>query len=128
MPQLAGQFDLSLSTRADGHDYFRISGTVGHIRVEGGTTPTLLYGVNWYLKYVAHLQISTNGLQLGGPGLRLPAPAEPIEKPALYRWRYALNENVDGYSAPYWDQRRWQREIDILAMSGTNARSEGAHV
>jgi len=34
-------------------------------------------------------------------------------------WRYALNENVDGYSAPYWDQKRWQHEIDILALSGT---------
>jgi alpha-N-acetylglucosaminidase len=40
---------------------------------------------------------------------------------ALYPWRYALNENVDGYSAPYWDQARWQREIDILALSGINA-------
>ena len=121
MPQLAPQFELALTPQADGHDYFRISGTAGHVRVEGGTLPTLLYGVNWYLKYIAHLQVSTNGLQLGAPGLRLPAPPQKIEKPALYHWRYALNENVDGYSAPYWDQRRWQREIDILAMSGTNA-------
>ena len=121
MPQLASQFDLSIVPRADHRDYFRISGTAGHIRVEGGTAPTLLYGVNWYLKYVAHLQVSTNGLQLGGPGLKLPAPPQTIERPALYRWRYALNENVDGYSAPYWNEKRWQREIDVLAMSGTNA-------
>ncbi len=121
MPQLAPQFELALVARPDGRDSFRISGTAGHIRVEGGTIPTLLYGVNWYLKYVAHLQVSTNGMQLGAAGLRLPAPPQTIEKPALYRWRYALNENVDGYSAPYWGQRRWQREIDILAMSGTNA-------
>ena len=30
-------------------------------------------------------------------------------------------KNVDGYSAPYWDETRWQREIDILALSGMNA-------
>ncbi len=121
MPQLAPQFELSLSAKPDGKDYFRITGTTGHIRVEAATQPTLLYGVNWYLKYVAHLQVSTNGMQLGSPGLKLPAPSGPIEKTALYPLRYALNENVDGYSAPYWDEHRWQHEIDILAMSGTNA-------
>ena len=121
MPGLASQFELVESPRPDHQDYFRISGTAGHIRVQGGTIPTLLYGVNWYLKYDAHLQISTNGLQLGAPGLVLPAPSQTLEKPAVYPWRYALNQNVDGYSAPYWDQKRWQREIDVLAMSGTNA-------
>jgi alpha-N-acetylglucosaminidase len=121
MPQLAPQFELSLAPRPDHKDYFRITGTTGHIHVAAATQPTLLYGVNWYLKYVAHLQVSTNGLQLGAAGLILPAPEQPIEKAALYPWRYALNENTDGYSAPYWDQKRWQREIDILAFSGTNA-------
>jgi alpha-N-acetylglucosaminidase len=121
MPHLAPQFQLTLVPRPDHKDYFRISGTRGHIRVQAATQPTLLYGVNWYLKYVAHLNVSPNGLQLGPPNLVLPAPASPIEKPALYPWRYALNENVDGYSAPYWDEKRWQHEIDILALSGINA-------
>jgi alpha-N-acetylglucosaminidase len=121
MPQLASQFQLALVSRSDSKDYFRISGTRGHIRVEAATQPTVLYGVNWYLKYVARLQVSPNGFQLGSAGLVLPAPPATIEKPALYPWRYALNENVDGYSAPYWDEQRWQHEIDILALSGTNA-------
>ena len=121
MPQLAPQFDLTIVPIANGRDFFRISGKAGHIRVEAGSVPTLLYGVNWYLKHVAHMQVSTNGLQLGAAGTTLPALSGTIEKPALYRWRYALNENVDGYSAPYWGEKRWQREIDILAMSGINA-------
>jgi alpha-N-acetylglucosaminidase len=121
MPRLAPQFQLILTTRPDRKDYFRITGTRGHIRVEAATQPTLLYGVNWYLKYVAHLQVSPNGFQLGPANLILPAPESPIEKPALYPWRYALNENVDGYSAPYWDLNQWQHEIDILALNGTNA-------
>jgi len=121
MPHLAPQFQLTLVNRPDHKDYFRITGTRGHIRVEAATQPTALYGVNWYLKYVAHLQVSPNGFQLGPPNFVLPAPESPVEKPALYPWRYALNENVDGYSAPYWDQTRWQHEIDILVLSGTNA-------
>jgi alpha-N-acetylglucosaminidase len=120
MPRLAPQFHLALVPHPDHKDYFRITGTPGNIHVEAATQPTLLFGVNWYLKAVAHLTISTNGLQLGPPNLILPAPPAPIEKPALYPIRYALNENVDGYTAPYWDQTRWQHEIDILALSGIN--------
>ncbi len=78
MPQLARQFDLALVSRPDDKDYFRITGTRGHIRVEAATQPTLLYGVNWYLKYVAHLQVSTNGVQLGSPGLILRPQRRPL--------------------------------------------------
>jgi alpha-N-acetylglucosaminidase len=67
MPHLAPQFQLALVPKPDHKDYFRITGTRGHIRVEAATQPTLLYGVNWYLKYVVHLQVSPNGLQLGLP-------------------------------------------------------------
>jgi len=121
MPHLAPQFELRIVAKPDQKDYFRIEGTKGHIVVQAATQPTLLYGVNWYLKYVAHLQVSPNGSQLGGDKLILPGPSAPIEKPVLYPWRFALNETVDGYSAPYWDDQRWQQEIDLLAISGINA-------
>src|SRR5438270_2263406 len=56
MPHLSSQIHLSLEAgdydgKADG---FKIHGGVGNIHVEAATTPTLLFGVNWYLKYVAH--------------------------------------------------------------------------
>ncbi|WP_263381274.1 alpha-N-acetylglucosaminidase [Granulicella arctica] len=123
MPALTTQIHLSLAAGdyAGKPDGFRVSGQKGNIRVEAATVPTLLYGVNWYLKYVAHLNISTNGGQLGAPGLRLPEIPVAIVKPALYPFRYALNENTDGYTTPYWDLPRWQHEIDILALSGFNA-------
>src|SRR5581483_2469718 len=50
-----------------------------------------------------------------------PLPRTVIEKETPYAYRYAFNENVDGYTAPYWDWPRWQREIDVLALSGINA-------
>jgi alpha-N-acetylglucosaminidase len=119
MPRLAPQFHLTLHPNQP--DAISISGNPGDIHIDAATIPTLLYGVNYYLKYTAHLQVSTNGSQLGPPRLILPAPLQPITLPALYKTRYALNENADGYSAPYWSDARWQREIDILALSGTNA-------
>ena len=119
LPQQAQQFELG--TLADGHgrERFRIAPANGHIRVEGSTPSALLFGVNWYLKYVAHVQISPNGDRIGNAPL--PLPTTVIEQETPYPYRYALNENVDGYTTAYWDWPRWQREIDVLALSGINA-------
>ncbi|MBV8852106.1 MAG: alpha-N-acetylglucosaminidase [Sinobacteraceae bacterium] len=120
LPHYVSQFDLAAIERRDNREVCRISGSRGRVRVEGSSSSALLFGVNWYLKYVAHLQISTNGDQLGTAG-ELPSPSTTIELETPYAYRYALNENVDGYTAAYWDWARWQREIDVLALSGINA-------
>jgi alpha-N-acetylglucosaminidase len=120
LPRYASQFDLRAIERGDSGEMARISGSHGRIRVEGNTPSALLFGVNWYLKYVARVQISTNGDQLGAAG-ELPVPVTTIELKTPYAYRYALNENVDGYATAYWDWGRWAREIDVLALSGINA-------
>ncbi|HUB89340.1 MAG TPA: alpha-N-acetylglucosaminidase [Dyella sp.] len=119
LPHQAQQFELGTLPTANGHERFRIAGGNGHIQVAGSTPSALLFGVNWYLKYVAHVQISPNGDRVSDAPFPLPTTA--IDKETPYPYRYALNENVDGYTAPYWDWPRWQREIDVLALSGINA-------
>ncbi len=103
----------------NGRDVFRISGKQGAIEIAGSSNVALLTGFNWYLKYVAHGQLSTNENQLELPA-ELPAPPAPIEVRSPYRYRYAFNENVSGYSTPYWQLPRWKHEIDLLAASGAN--------
>ncbi|MDE2249030.1 MAG: alpha-N-acetylglucosaminidase [Xanthomonadaceae bacterium] len=120
LPHAAAQIQLGTLAPGDGHERFRISDAHGHVRVEGSNTSALLFGVNWYLKYVAQVQVSPNGDRLDLPR-RLPLPRATIEKEALYRYRYALNQNTDGYTMAYWDWPRWQHEIDLLALSGINA-------
>ncbi|HEV2285914.1 MAG TPA: alpha-N-acetylglucosaminidase [Steroidobacteraceae bacterium] len=120
LPKQAAQFELRTLDSPGGHERLRISGIEGHVRIEGSTPSALFFGANWYLKYVARRHFSESGDQTGA-GSALPAPAAPIEIETPYRWRYALNENVDGYTAPYWDFAHWQREIDFLALSGINA-------
>ncbi|MGH8123524.1 MAG: alpha-N-acetylglucosaminidase TIM-barrel domain-containing protein, partial [Rudaea sp.] len=115
----SSQIDLDAIAPRDGHERFRISNANGRIKVEGSSTSALLFGVNWYLKYVAQLQVSTNGNRLGS-ARTLPLPDATIEHGALYPYRYALNQNTDGYTMPYWDWPRWQREIDLYALSGIN--------
>ena len=121
LPRYASRFELrAIEPGRSGGERWRLSRAGDHIAVEGSTTSALLMGTNWYLKYIAHLQISPNGDQLGD-GRSLSLPDSAIEMSTAYPWRYALNENVDGYTSPYWDWPRWQREIDVLALSGINA-------
>ena len=119
LPRQAAQFELRTLPAAPGRERFRISGANGCIEVDGSTPSALLFGLNWYLKYVAHVQISPDGDRVGGGPF--PLPRTVIERSTPYEYRFALNENVDGYSAPYWSWPRWQREIDVLALSGINA-------
>ncbi|MGB6488976.1 MAG: alpha-N-acetylglucosaminidase [Steroidobacteraceae bacterium] len=119
LPHQARQFELGTLPAVDGRERFRVSSVHGHIEVEGSTPSALLFGVNWYLKYVARVQISPNGDRVGRAAF--PLPRAVIERNTPYAYRLALNENVDGYSAPYWSWPRWQREIDVLALSGINA-------
>ncbi len=119
IPHQARQFELALIPVRDGGERYRISNGGGHIRVEGTSPSAVLFGVNWYLKYLAGVQISPNGDRV--PAGRFILPRRPVEGASPYPVRYALNENVDGYSSPYWDWPRWQREIDVLALSGVNA-------
>jgi len=116
----ASQFELGVIAEKDGHERFHIAAANGRIKVDGSTPSAVLFGVNWYLKYVARVQVSTNGIRLGAAS-GFPLPAVIIEKETPYAYRYALNENIDGYTAPYWSWARWEHEIDLLALSGINA-------
>jgi alpha-N-acetylglucosaminidase len=107
LPRQAGQFALCTLPAQGGRERFRISSVSDHIEIAGSTPSALLFGLNWYLKYVAHVQISPNGDRVGRAAF--PLPRAVIERSTPYAYRLALNENVDGYSAPYWSWPRWQR-------------------
>jgi alpha-N-acetylglucosaminidase len=52
LPHQAAQFELGTLPAQDGRERFRIASADGHIKVEGSTPSALLFGVNWYLKYI----------------------------------------------------------------------------
>ncbi|MBB3884800.1 alpha-N-acetylglucosaminidase [Acetobacter oeni] len=119
LPDHARQISLELMTKGAGPEQFRVTGHEGAIHVSGTSDSALLFGVNWYLKHVAHATISPN--EVTPPSAKLlPAPAQPMEGAATLPWRYALNENTDGYTSPYWNWPRWRHEIDVYAMNGLN--------
>ncbi|KUJ54576.1 alpha-N-acetylglucosaminidase [Streptomyces albus subsp. albus] len=117
LPAHADQFRL---TALDGGpERFRVSGATGRISVAGTSPAVLLTGVHWYLKYTCQAHVSWAGDQLELPR-RLPAPRGPVERSTTLRHRFAFNDTHDGYTAPYADWGRWERQIDIAALHGCN--------
>ncbi|MDE5822339.1 MAG: alpha-N-acetylglucosaminidase [Paramuribaculum sp.] len=100
-------------------DFFEIKASEGKVLIEGNNPVSLATGLNWYLKYVAGIHISWSNLTQPLPEL-LPLPAEPIRKNAKVARRYYLNYCTFSYSMAFWDEDRWMKEIDWMALHGIN--------
>jgi alpha-N-acetylglucosaminidase len=79
----------------------------------------MAFGLNWYLKYYGHCNVSINGRQL-----TLPSPLPAVEKKLrMSSWaqsRYLLNYCTFGYVKPWWDWAQWEKFIDWMALNGVN--------
>jgi alpha-N-acetylglucosaminidase len=120
LPARATQFSFTAAGRPGGGDYFAVSGTAGAIRVEGTSPAVLLTGVNWYLKYVAKVDLSWPGESTSRLPTVLPAPSATIRQSAVVPHRFALNDTDDGYSGAYRTWTAYERQIDLLALHGVN--------
>ncbi|KAJ1297075.1 hypothetical protein BS78_01G350300 [Paspalum vaginatum] len=112
---------------------FRISNAVGgsgnggaEILIQGATGVELASGLHWYLKYWCGAHISwdkTGGAQLASvpsPGSlpRVKGEGVKIDRPAP--WNYYQNVVTSSYSFVWWDWKRWEKEIDWMALQGIN--------
>ncbi len=117
-PRYAGQIAVR-ALDGSGKERFEIAGRAGRIELAGTSPTAITAAFDHYLRYVAHGQVSWNGDQLN-LGATLPAPTAPITRESPYTHRYMYNFTQFGYTSPYWDWPRWEREIDLLAAKGMN--------
>ncbi|WP_345638731.1 alpha-N-acetylglucosaminidase TIM-barrel domain-containing protein [Rugosimonospora acidiphila] len=115
----AGQVRLRAESKGSGPDRFLIADEHHQLVITGTSPAVLLTGFGWYLKYVAHADISLDGEQLDLPA-KLPLPAAPIEHQSSVANRFALNDTNEGYADPYLSWSDWQHRIDVLALHGIN--------
>ncbi|CAN6306588.1 unnamed protein product [Urochloa humidicola] len=96
------------------------------ILIQGTTGVELVSGLHWYLKYWCGAHISwdkTGGAQLASvpsPGSlpRVKGEGVKIERPVP--WNYYQNVVTSSYSFVWWDWKRWEKEIDWMALQGIN--------
>ena len=97
------------------------------ILIKGSTISAITTGLGWYLNNVAKINIAWNSLNektvSGAPYADLsdlPIPASEETHTSDAKYRYYLNTCTFGYSMTSWTWKRWQQEIDWMALHGIN--------
>ena len=111
------EFQVERIPSASGMPVLEIETVRQHIVLRGNDGVSLASALNWYLKHVAHCQISTRGDHLHFPK-KLIRPVSKLRKVSPYRNTSYLNYCTFCYTATSWGWKDWEREIDMLAMSG----------
>lgn len=100
-------------------DFFEIGSVNGKPSITANNAVNVAVGVNWYLKYYAGIHLSWNSMTADLPDV-LPLPSKPDRHETTAHWRYYLNYCTHSYSMAFWDWKRWEREIDWMALHGIN--------
>ncbi len=116
--------DPSLNYTAD---QFSINGEGGKVLIKGTTISAITTGIGWYLQNYAHINIAWNSLNektVSGDAYAdlssLPIPTSEETRTSDAMYRYYLNTCAFGYSMTSWTWKRWQQEIDWMALHGIN--------
>lgn len=110
---------LAIVINSDTTDFFEITASGDKPEIKANNPISATYGLNRYLQLVAGKQLTWSEMNISLPEV-LPLPADTIRGTTTLSVRYYLNYCTLSYSMPYWDERRWQREIDWMALHGIN--------
>ncbi len=100
-------------------DFFELDQRNNKVVIKGNNYVSIATGLNWYLKYYAGVHLSWNGMKA-----KLPAQLPKVKKRERHETnmnlRYDLNYCTYSYSMAFWDWKRWEQEIDWMALHGIN--------
>ena len=120
LPHHADQIRVEIIPAAEnGRDVFEIGATNGRVVLRGNNPVSVASALNEYLKRTALAHLSWCGDQLDLPA-KLPLPRTPVRTVNPSQRRVYFNYCTLSYTASWWDWKRWEREIDFMAMNGIN--------
>jgi alpha-N-acetylglucosaminidase len=100
-------------------DVFEIESRNEKIVLRGNDGVAVASALYYYLTHFCHCQITWNGTNLNIPK-PLPRISIKVHRSSPYRYRYYLNYCTFNYSMSWWDWKRWEKEIDWMALHGIN--------
>ena len=119
VPNHASQFVIEATQPNGGKDVFEIESRNNKIVLKGNNGVAIASALYHYLDNYCHAQITWNGTNLNLPKV-LPKLANKIHQQTPYEYRYYLNYCTFNYSMSWWDWKRWEKEIDWMALHGIN--------
>ena len=100
-------------------DFFELDQKGSKPVIRGNSWVNIATGLNWYLKHHAGIHLTWNQMQAKLPA-QLPAVMQKERHETNLRLRYDFNYCTFSYSMAFWDWKRWQTELDWMALHGIN--------
>jgi alpha-N-acetylglucosaminidase len=100
-------------------DVFEIESRKDQIVLRGTNSVAIASALYYYLTHFCHCQITWNGTNLHLPN-PLPQVKKKVHQTSPYPFRYYMNYCTFNYSMSWWDWKRWEKEIDWMALHGIN--------
>ncbi len=100
-------------------DFFEIGSRNGKVLVRGNNYVSIASGINWYLKYHLGVHLTWNSMHASLPAT-LPLVQGVERHETDIEHRYYLNYCTHSYSMAFWDWKRWEQELDWMALHGIN--------
>ncbi|MCC8035687.1 MAG: alpha-N-acetylglucosaminidase [Rikenellaceae bacterium] len=97
-------------------DYFRVCPTEGKVTIIGPNTVSICRGFYHFITHHGYGQYTWSGKRLDIPETIPDFEGYTVTSP--FRHRHYMNVCTFGYTAPYWDYERWERELDWMALHG----------
>lgn len=115
-PQLAGKLVIESADKVQQCDAFEQTLRDGKLVVKGSSPVAVCRGVYDFIRNNRYGISSWTGNRL-----ELPASLEQSvtrRNVSPFRHHYYFNVVTYGYTMPYWDWARWEKEIDWMALHG----------
>ncbi len=109
---------LEIAPREDGKKYFKYNVNDGELEITGSSATALTRGFYDYMKSNGNGLYTWSGSNLKLPGSLVDINPKQVVSP--YKHHYYLNVCTFGYTTPYWDWARWEKEIDYMALHGVD--------
>lgn len=119
LPNHFQYFKVEVLKSPAGTDHFELETQGEKIVLRGNNGVSIASALYYYLTTYVHCQVTWNGSNLSMPA-RLPIVKQKVVKDTPYRLRYYLNYCTFNYTMSWWDWKRWEKEIDWMALHGIN--------
>lgn len=117
-PQHSDHFIFQCIKDTTSTDWYSVESIDGKIQICGNNNNSLAVGLNHYLKYYCHTNVSWYADDEVKMPESLPEVKEKVTSHAKCSNRFFLNYCTFGYTLPYWKWEDWERLIDWMALNG----------
>lgn len=114
----ADQFELAWTAAVDGRPVYEAKASNGSVSIQGSSGVAICRGAYMYLREACNAMVTWSGRHLDFPA-KFPNYSERrVVSP--YQHTQYYNPCTFGYTTPFWNWQRWERELDWMALHGIN--------